>query len=109
MRARTIISYYGNYMKEKLWTTATEARGELMPHCMHEHKPPWLLLLPDDLRVDRNLNVILYNKLEMVSKGKLYSPYRLAAFSKFISVTNTMSKLALSCPQFQMDNKKDSM
>lgn len=110
--ASTSISCYGNCMKEKLWTTAMEPRGELMPHCMHEQKPPWLLLLPHDLRVDRNLYVILYNKLEIVSKGKLYSPHYLAAFIKFISAiyaTKTMSKLALSCPQFPMDNKKDSM
>lgn len=104
----TSISCYGNCMKEKLRTTATEPREELLSHCMHEQKPPWLLLLPHELRVDRNLTIILYNKLEMVSKGKLYSPHYPNAFIKFISaiyVTKTVSKLALSCPQFQMDNK----
>lgn len=42
---------------------------------MHEQKLPWLLLLPDDLGVDINLNMVLYNKLEAVSEGKLYSSY----------------------------------
>lgn len=56
--------------------------------------------------------MVLCNKLETVSKGKLYAPYHLAAFIKLISaiyVTKKMSKLALSCPQFQMNNRKGNM
>lgn len=53
----------------------------------------------------------LYNKLETVSKWKLYSPHHPAAFIKPTSEiydTKKTIKLALSCPQFQMNNRKDN-
>lgn len=59
---------------------------------MHEQKLPWLLLLPGDLGVDINLNMVLYNKLEAVSKGKLYSSYHLADFIKLISAIYVTKK-----------------
>lgn len=55
--------------------------------------------------------MVLYNKLKRVSTGKLYSPHHLAAFIKLVSaiyVTKKMSKLALSSPQFQRNNRKDN-
>jgi len=55
-------------------------------------KPPWLLLLPDDVSIDINLNMVLYNILETVSKGKLCSPHHLAAFTKLLSAMHVTKK-----------------
>lgn len=96
------------WQREGKATDSSWARGRIHATCwMHEQEQPRLWLLPADLGVDKNLNMVWCNKSETVSEGKTHSPYHPAAVIRLISaiyVTNKMSKLPFGSPPFQMND-----